>query len=141
MKKIQIVIFLVLMQFQLFSSNFDLFSYDKEKLEMEFTELNEIEDYVIVNNYPAYFEVSNKLELQNFQNIDLKNPLGTQFFDEMDWGAFAWGFCCCPVGFFVVAINKEKDDLAKESYWTGVIVSTILNLISTAFSNTYYYTY
>ena len=35
----------------------------------------------------------------------------------MDWASFAWGFCCWPVGFFVVVTNKDKDSNQKKSFW------------------------
>ena len=52
--------------------------------------------------------------------------------DDMDWGSFAWGFCCCPIGFFVVAINDDKTQEQKTSYWIGVIAGVVLDVISSA---------
>jgi hypothetical protein len=49
---------------------------------------------------------------------------------EMEWGSFAWGFCCWPVGFFVVAINSNKSQNEKISFWIGMGVSVVLTAIS-----------
>lgn len=50
--------------------------------------------------------------------------------DDMEWGPFAWGFCCWPVGFFVVAINSNKSKNEKLSFWIGTCVSVVFSGIS-----------
>ena len=49
--------------------------------------------------------------------------------DDMEWGPFAWGFCCWPVGFFVVAINSNKSKNEKLSFWIGTAVSVVFSAI------------
>ena len=69
----------------------------------------------------------------DLNNLALSAPLGTNFsIEDMDWGAFAWGFCCCPIGFFVVAVNSNKDSNQKLSFWIGWGVSVVLSTISSA---------
>ena len=48
----------------------------------------------------------------------------------MDWGSFAWGLLCCPVGFFVVVTNKDKEQAQKTSFWVGWLTAVIINTVS-----------
>ena len=48
----------------------------------------------------------------------------------MDWASFAWGFLCCPIGFFVIITNKDKDSSQKKSFWIGTITGVILGAIT-----------
>jgi len=130
MRKILFCFIAISFALKTYSANTDLFTYDKERINTDFKELSEIEKYTIENNYPSYVEVNRFKEINYCSsNLNPQNTLGL-FPDKMDWGSFAWGFCCCPIGFFVVAINKDKDSIAKESYWTGVVVNVVLSAIS-----------
>lgn len=143
MKKLLFAISIIFIGFNSFGSNAELFSYDKEKVNSEFKELNELEKYVVENNFPAITDIKvNGINECNL-NLNVQNSLEGSMFDEMDWTAFAWGFCCCPVGFFVVAVNPDKDNISKKSYWIGVIVNVVSSAISQAIlmSSGYYYTY
>ncbi len=116
--RIYFLLFLVLPAVS-FASNND-FSYDKNALADEFNELNKVSTYVDETKV-FYHELSNshvfegKIELTN--TIALKPNLK---FEDMDWGAFAWGFCCWPIGIFTVVINDEKDKNSKHSYIAGI---------------------
>ena len=117
----------------------DDFSYDLNEINSELTELNQVEEIILENK--------NKSIVYLDQEISKNLSYGTKFiefnksafpmqqhfsFEEMDWGSFAWGFCCCPIGFFTVAINKEKDSSQKASFWIGTGVGIVINLISSA---------
>jgi hypothetical protein len=140
--KIRLLLFLMMLGLTqvAFAGNGDLFSYDKQALEQEFAGLQQLEDYLTANpemtlgqiqQNPAVLPVS--LNLSAMQSA---GPLGAMFtIDDMDWGSFAWGYCCAPVGFFVVAINDKKSSDQKLSYWIGLATATFLGTIGTITRN------
>jgi hypothetical protein len=69
-------------------------------------------------------------ERPEFASMNLAASSSAFSLDSMDWKSFAWGFCCCPVGFFVVVLNDDKDSDQKLSYWIGVAVNVVLSAIS-----------
>ncbi|MDA7501717.1 hypothetical protein N8482_00420 [Chitinophagales bacterium] len=119
------------------ASSADLFSYDKGALETEMSSLNQLEQ--LVKAQPGVS--AELLAFESNLNVNLASGYGAAAdfsIDEMEWDAFAWGFCCWPVGFFLVAINDEASRDEKTSYWIGLIVSAVLGGISavaTAASN------
>ena len=139
MKKITFILSLCFLVFAIETKANDDFSYDLNEINSELTELNQIEEIILENE-------NQSIVLLN-QQISENLSYGTKFieynksafpmqqhfsFEEMDWGSFAWGFCCCPIGFFTVGINKEKNSSQKGSFWIGVGVSTVFSLISSA---------
>jgi len=113
------------------ANNADLFQLDEQTLKVEMAELDQLEEYVTENN----------MQWEDFQGIDKINfdasasLMAADFsFDNMDWISFAWGLICCPVGFFVVAINDDKTKDEKTSYWIGVIAGVVLGGISSGIS-------
>ena len=119
-----------------FASDSDLFELDEVALEEDFKDLNELETYVIEHESAplSTLRKSNPTLLTdlNLSHLSTSSPLGTAFsLDEMDWASFAWGFCCCPIGFFVVAINGAKDDNSKISYWIGLGASFLVGTTMT----------
>lgn len=111
------------------ASNAELFEVDRQALQTEFSDLTEIEAYVLANQGVSLDEMqTNPLIVSMDLNIlRTASPMGAMFsIDDMDWGSFAWGLLCCPIGFFVVGINGDSTQDEKTSYWIGVIVSAIL---------------
>ena len=86
-------------------------------------EVEEINTQIIDNNF-----LSSSFETNYNSSLALRAGL----IDDMDWASFAWGFCCWPVGFFVVVTNKDKDSNQKKSFWIGLGTSFVLSLISGA---------
>lgn len=137
-RKVFVIPLLLLLPLIAFSNNHaHLFSYDKEAVEETFSRLDQLEKQITLQ------EVTNdgtpsaaSLFSADLTGINSSSIPTSPMFDinNMDWGAFAWGFLCCPVGFFVVAINKDKPQVSKTSYWIGVIASSIVSAISTAAS-------
>ena len=116
----------------------DRFVIDEAQLETEFAGLNQLEAFMLENGTVTYAELQAQHGdlLAELGQLDAGSPLAPAFsIADMDWGAFAWGFLCCIIGFFVVAINGNKDSLAKTSYWIGVVVSTLLGAISGLITN------
>jgi len=107
-------------------STASMFEFDETRMNDQLQPAVELESYL--NDHP---EVSmTHLEGQGFSAINKgfdNRTFSAGFdFDDMEWGAFAWGFCCWPVGFFTVAINDETTKDEKASYWIGVVVSAVV---------------
>jgi hypothetical protein len=106
----------------------DDFSYDAVAFGTEMTTLSQLEQEVSMNGF-------------SLEEVETSAKWGTQLaglglnqaswsVDDMEWGSFAWGFCCWPVGFFVVSINSDKSKDEKLSFWIGTGVSVVLSAIS-----------
>ncbi len=109
------------------------FSVESEFETAEFAELESLETSLNENAAQFSFEeILQKSELSNHYQFRSRFASGDSGWsiDDMDWGSFAWGFCCCPIGFFVVAINSNKDSDQKLSYWIGVGINVVLSAIS-----------
>lgn len=110
------------------SANEDLFSYDKAELEQEFSELNQLEAFLIDNEDAELADV--QLNFSSILNTSSPSAMNLDI-DRIDWGAFAWGFFCCPIGLFTVALNDRARPNEITSFWYGVIASAVLNAVST----------
>ncbi|GAB4404473.1 MAG: hypothetical protein OHK0039_04660 [Bacteroidia bacterium] len=114
-----------------------LFAIDEAALEDDFASLDELEQYLLTNGTISYSDLQQSqaplLASMGLDNLEGDSPLAPAFsIDEMVWIAFVWGFLCCPIGFFVVAINKNKDSNSKISFWVGWAVGVVLGGISNA---------
>ena len=115
-----------------FAGNADLFDIDKQELQAEFAELSSLESYVVENNNISLKAIVDG-DLFDLAAINVNSMAANSSSDfAFQWEGFLWGFLCCPVGFFVVAINKNKDHDQKISYWIGVGAGTVLNMIYVA---------
>ncbi|NOZ47682.1 MAG: hypothetical protein GXO79_13010 [Chlorobi bacterium] len=119
---------------RIYAGNADLFNYNEAAIEAEFAQLNTLENYV--SNYDVTL---NELKANNsfiltelhLNNIEMQNPLDLMFgFEDIDWGSFAWGFCCWPIGIFTVLLKDEKGSDSKMSYFIGIGTGVVLGLIS-----------
>ena len=127
------------------AGNSSLFSYDKNEITTEFSQIQQLESVILINRDITISDLE-LMEISWLDDINLEamkttSPVSAMFtIDDMDWGAFAWGWCCCPIGFFVVAIDDTASQDSKTSYWVGVIVSAALSAISSigAYSTGYY---
>lgn len=105
------------------------FSYDATAFETEMVGLNQLEQDVNMHGFTlSAVEASDKWSTQ-LAGLGLQQASWS--INDMDWGSFAWGFCCWPIGFFVVAINSNKSNDQKLSFWIGTGVSVVLSAIST----------
>ena len=137
MKRISTLILAFAFIFNASASNADLFSYDLSEINTELSDLEVVEN-VIANNQNSTIEEINKKIITN--NL-LSSSFDTNYkssltarnaftMDDMDWGAYAWGLLCCPVGFFVVVTNKDKEKAQKTSFFAGWLTAVIINSIS-----------
>lgn len=110
------------------NSKAQLFSYDKKEVRSEFAQLNQLEQYVNVHEGATLSEIQTFYDAPKFAGPNRKSSVMSPMFDfdDMDWGSFAWGLCCCPVGVFTVALNDSKSSDEKTSYWIGVISSAVI---------------
>jgi hypothetical protein len=106
------------------------FSYDKSSLISEFSQLDKVADYVDETNV-SYTELSNSPVFEG--NIELTNAIAVKpnlKFEDVDWGAFAWGFCCWPIGIFTVILKDDVDKNSKNSFFAGIASATIATTVS-----------
>jgi len=125
-----------------YATNADLFELNEEKINAEFTELNELEAYVSMNENVTI----HSLYVENAGLVDgMKLSYGPEgmmarngfTLEDMQWGSFAWGFCCWPIGIFTVLLNDDKGNNHKISYFIGIGTSLLIG----ALSSPVYYTY
>jgi hypothetical protein len=140
MKKITLLIVAFFTVTFIYAGNADLFSIDEQELNSEFAELTALEEFVQTNDMMSLEEIitTNSFDLTSF-NL---NSFGASSQDAefaFRWEGFLWGFLCCPIGFFVVAVNKNKDHDQKLSFWIGVAASSVINIIYYAATPHYYY--
>ena len=136
MKKISTLLLAFAIIFNVSASNADLFSYDLSEITTELSDLEVVENVISQNQNSTIDEINLQIISNNFLSssfdTDYKSSLALRagLIDEMDWASFAWGFLCCPIGFFVVVTNKDKDSSQKKSFWIGTITSVILGAIT-----------
>lgn len=117
-------------------------AFDQLAFEKDFELLNEMESLIEAEGIEGYDELSSlDLDGAYTAKFDLTYSVkASQGFDwnNFDWGSGLWGFLCCPIGFFVVAVNKNKTKDQKISFWIGVAAGAVLSAIT---SPIYYNSY
>jgi hypothetical protein len=120
-----------------FAGNSSFFTDDLNAIESEFASLSNLEQQVITNPALTFAQamesnlVSNDFKLLNGADAVANNLV-------FEWEGFLWGFLCCPIGLFVVALNDNKTPDNKTSYWIGVAAGTVLSLLTSPTYVTYY---
>lgn len=119
-----------------YATNADLFKLNEEKINAEFAELNELETYVSMNDnvtiHNIYQENAGLIAGMNLV-YGPEGMMGQSGFsmDSFEWGSFAWGFCCFPIGatigIFTVLLNDNKGSDHKTSYLIGAGVGFVLS--------------
>lgn len=110
------------------NSKAEMFSYDKKQVQSEFAQLNQLEKFVNAHEGASLNEIKTFNDAPALAGFNSQSPMSPMFdFDDMEWVPFAWGFLCCPVGFFVVAINDSSSKDEKTSFWIGAIASAVIN--------------
>ena len=137
MRKILSTLCMALFALSISATTANDFAFDEQKVENAMETLNELEVYVQTTGIT--FDKMEKEERVLFAGIAAASYSASFSIDDMDWGAFAWGFCCWPIGFFVVAINSRKDSYQKMSFWIGLGVSVILSAVSNVIYFATYY--
>lgn len=106
------------------------FSYDKDALTTDFSQLDKVSSFVETSDV-TYSELSKSPVFEG--NLQLTNHIAIQpnfGFDDIDWKAFAWGFCCWPIGIFLYILpSRDKSSEEKTSFWIGLLTSVVLSAI------------
>lgn len=128
MKKL-ILIVVSFLSINCFAGSADMFALDEQSLEQEFASLNALENFVVGNNHLSLNDIKqgNLFDLSAINTNSMGATSSSEF--VFQWEGFLWGFLCCPVGFFVIAVNQNKDYDQKLSYWIGVAAGTFINII------------
>lgn len=110
MNKLFTLMLTVFLCSSVFAGNAKLFSYDADYLNDEFEELNKLEDHVKANNNISLLDLqSSNYELLSNLNLNQSSlPPSSFSIEEMDWGAFLWGFFCGGCGVLIVYLNEDK---------------------------------
>ena len=136
MKKISTLLLAFAFVFNVSASNADLFSYDLSEITNELNDLELVENIIDQNQNSTVEEINSQIIKNNFLSSSFETDYNSSLalraglMDDMDWGSFAWGFCCWPVGFFVVVTNKDKEQNQKKSFFVGWGTSVVLSIIS-----------
>ena len=135
MKRISTLILAFALIFNASASNADLFSYDLSEINTDLSDLEVVENVIANNQNSTIEEINKKIIINNLLSSSFDTNYNSSLIsrnaftiDDMDWGAFAWGFCCWPIGLFVVATNKDKEQSQKKSYFIGCGSSTIVSI-------------
>ena len=137
MKRISTLMFALAFMFNASASNADLFSYDLSEISTELSDLEVVENVITYNQNSTIEEINKKIINNNFLSSSFDTNYNSSLLsrnaftlDDMDWGAYAWGLLCCPVGFFVVVTNKDKEKAQKTSFFVGWLTAVIINSIT-----------
>jgi len=129
--------FALAFMFNASASNADLFSYDLSEISTELSDLEVVENVITYNQNSTIEEINKKIINNNFLSSSFDTNYNSSLMsrnaftlDDMDWGAYAWGLLCCPVGFFVVVTNKDKEKAQKTSFFVGWLTAVIINSIT-----------
>lgn len=114
------------------ASTASLFELDENAVQIEMTDLNNLESYLELHQGVTLTELMQNTNLvQQFALNSMPNhPFSPMFsFDDMDWIGFVWGFCCWPVGIIIYFV-KDKEQEYLISVVIGALVATLIGTIS-----------
>jgi hypothetical protein len=106
-----------------FASTADAFAYDENTVSAQLTEATQIENYVAANGDVTFTELQADANAASALNLGNFNANTASFtFDDMNWKAFLWGFCCWPIGIFTVLIKSDSTREDKISFVIGAAI-------------------
>ena len=116
------------------SSNTDVFSYDKEKINQEFAQLNELETFVGKNIGCTYteLELTNNSLIKNVAKNDVCFFARDNNNPPLDIPSFLWGCCFNVSGMMIVYMMMDGSDARPEQMdkaFKGCITSFIVGAI------------
>lgn len=147
MKKAFFILILAVCSLVAYAKPSDVFEYSEEQVVTAMDDIDRLEQYV-ENNGGSLSELQTNPELTqvyNLNNFEERKPLNPVFsLDEMDWGAFAWGCLCWPIGCIVVVLDRDSENNSKLSFLLGFgtyfLSAVIANVvIYAAYGGLYYY--
>lgn len=134
MKKLLLVaaLFVAAISNKSIASSADLFAYDDNQVTVELAQVTTIENYVTTHEDVTLTILQSDATIVNQLDLAKFNSSTASFtFDDMNWKAFAWGFCCFPIGgaigIFTVLLKDDSTREDKISYFIGLGVGFILS--------------
>lgn len=128
MKRVLLALSMVLFVAFAQASAGSYFNENLNAIETEFQELSNLESAVLANPGMDFaMATEENLVSSNFANASELSVVSSL---EFDIASFLWGFLCCPIGVFVVALSDNKTSDQKNSFWIGVAASVVLNAIT-----------
>ena len=127
MKKLLLFVFAIF-ALNSYAADASLFDLNEDALDTEFAELSTLESAVVAD--PTMTVAAAQEQNLITEALETAPALPAEGGFAFDWGGFLWGFLCCPVGFFIVAIGSSKSSDAKTSFWIGVLANIVLSSIS-----------
>lgn len=127
MKKIILILIVLFIVNKNINAASDLFVFDENRIENELQEATELNNLVEDNS--ANFTIE---KITNFNSFDFNKPLvpTNDIWENMKWGAFAWGFCCYPVGCLVIFLDSNRTNDDYRSYFIGLGANFALGVIA-----------
>ena len=112
-----------------FASTADLFAYDETTVSAQLSETTLIENYVTSNTDVTLSEMQSDESLSSSLNLSNFNSNAASFtFDDINWKAWAWGFCCWPIGIFTVILKSSSTREDKISFVIGILTGVVLSI-------------
>ena len=111
------------------ASTASLFELDENAVQIEMTDLNNLESYVELHQGVTLTDLMHNTNLvQQFALNSMPNhPFSPMFgFDDIDWIGFLWGFCCWPVGVIIYFV-KDKGQNYIISVVIGIVVAIVIS--------------
>jgi hypothetical protein len=133
MKKLQVSLLLVfLASFSAFANDSDLFKFDYNAVQTEFTQLNQLGDMVTANADLTFsvLKLTNE-NLVNSLKLVSEGTLPGAAAGEPVAGipSFLWGCVLGPVGLAIVYIGTEKDKVETRKAMWGCITSVGVEVV------------
>ncbi|MGD1844115.1 MAG: hypothetical protein ACFB10_01840 [Salibacteraceae bacterium] len=119
MKKLFLAIAVLFsLQMTAFAGSADLFDLDEAALNEEFSSLTQLEEFVLGQPGQLSLAEISQYDDQLLERLDLNsaelqaNMFRPNFdlFTDIEWAAFAWGFCCGPIGVLIVLIGNKGNE-------------------------------
>lgn len=115
-------VFSLLCSVHVSASNAELFYFDKQKLDVEFFQVNQLESLLL--SHPENLENDMLLHpdfgdiYRNSMTTGSNGLFGMASFD-FNFPAFMLGLCCCPVGLVTIVLDSDSPSDKKNSFWIG----------------------
>lgn len=108
----------------------DDFCYDQISFDIEMKELNLLEQQLISQ------KDQNPSWLDNGSLSQFSSEIKHESFDPLiDNYGFSWGFCCWPIGFFVVQVNPNSFREERVSFLIGMSLNVAISAASLVIFN------
>ncbi len=127
MKRIILLFVFIGTYFGAFASNASLFSVDENTLQEDFQELTTLETQL--EKGVDFSDTSFILQMNENSTASFMST--TVLADDRSGEACLWGFICCPIGLFTVALNDDYTSDEKRGYWVGVCANVLISGVIT----------